>query len=305
MAAIVCDGLRKSYDSVRALDGMSFSVDAGCIGFVGPNGGGKTTTMRILAGLASPNAGRASVAGLDVVSARTAMQRQIGYLPQSPTFYGYMTAREVLTWTASLFGMDRRAASVRADELLGRLGLAGAAGRSVGTFSGGMKQRLGIAQALVHRPNVLILDEPVSALDPIGRREVLQLIEELKAEVTVFMSSHVLSDVERVADHLVIVHGGRVVVQADPAELRARYETPRFAFEVEPSDPDLTEMLRRQPWCKELERQGSSYSVLATDAAQGRAHLPRAVLDAGATLVSYGGASPTLEDIFVRVVADA
>lgn len=303
MAVIECRGLRKSYGRVEALRGLDFSVSGrGCVGFLGPNGAGKTTTLRILTGLARPSGGDARVLGLDVVRQRGLVARRVGYLAQSPAFCGHMSGEEFLAWVAELLGLERRAARARCEELLKLLGLWEARRRTIATYSGGMKQRLGIAQALVNRPDVVFFDEPVSSLDPLGRHELLGLIEELKSETTVFMSSHVLADVERVADTVIIVREGRVAAQASLRELQSRYASPVFELEVGRDDPDLTETLRRQPWVAEVVRLGGLYRVVAIDFARARAELPRLVLDAGATLVRYGTESPTLEEVFLRVV---
>lgn len=303
-ARIICHGLTKRYGSVEALKGLAFSVDGGgCIGFLGPNGAGKTTTIRILAGLARPTGGNASVDGLDVVTQRDQVQRRIGYLAQSPAFYNYMSGEEFMLWTASLFHMDGKTARSRTEEFLKRLGLWEARRRAIGGYSGGMRQRLGIAQALINRPALLFLDEPVSALDPTGRHEILGLIEELKQESTVFMSTHVLNDVERVCDRVIIVREGKVAVEASMGDLRQTYAAPVFTVEVGAHDPDLAAVLSTEPYVSGVRREGAVYRVAASDPVAARTRLPRAILDAGATLIRYGVDTPTLEDIFLKVVS--
>lgn len=303
MTRMICDGLTKRYGRVEALKGLSFSVaDGGCIGFLGPNGAGKTTTIRILAGLARPTGGRATVDGLDVVTQRDQVQKRMGYLAQSPAFYNYMSGAEFMQWTASLFHLDGKTARSRTEELLKRLGLWDVRRRAIGGYSGGMRQRLGIAQALINRPALLFLDEPVSALDPSGRHEILGLIAELKQESTVFMSTHVLNDVERVCDRVIIVREGKVAIEATMKDLRETYATPVFTVEVEAHDPDLTPALRTESYVSGVRREGSLYRVAASDPVAARTRLPRAILDAGATLIRYGVETPTLEDIFLKVV---
>jgi len=303
MTRIVCDGLTKRYGSVEALRGVSFTVEGGgCIGFLGPNGAGKTTTIRILAGLARPTGGKATIDGLNVVSQRDQVHRRIGYLAQSPAFYNYMTGEEFMHWTASLLHMDSATAHARTADLLKRLGLWDARRRTIGGYSGGMRQRFGIAQALMNRPALVFLDEPVSALDPTGRYEILGLIEELKQESMVFLSSHVLGDVERVCDRVIIVREGQVAVEAAMSDLRETYAAPVFTVEVGAHDPDLTDSLRALPYVNGVRREGSVYRVAASDPATARSRLPQSILDAGATLVRYGIDAPTLEDIFLKVV---
>lgn len=303
MAIIACENLTKRYGRVEALRGLTFAVESrGCIGFLGPNGAGKTTTIRILTGLAPASGGTAEVGGLDVARDRDKVRSRIGYLAQSPAFYNWMSGEEFLAFTASLFRLDPRAARLRSEELLKLLGLWDARRRAIGTYSGGMRQRLGIAQALINRPEIVFLDEPVSALDPIGRHEILGLIDKLKAETTVFMSSHVLADVERVADRVIIVHEGRVAAQAGMSELRQQYAAPVFEAEIDPHDPDITPALRNLPYVAGVRREGPLYRVAARDVMAARENLPRALLDAGAHLVRYGIQAPTLEDIFLKVV---
>ena len=218
-SAISMAGLTKHYPGVQALTDLSLEVPAGSIyGFLGPNGAGKSTTIKVLAGLTRPTRGSASVAGIPVV-AGPGYRREVGYLAQEPQFYDWMTGRETLRFVASLYPAADRAGDDGITAVLKRVGLADAADRRTATYSGGMRQRLGIAQALIGSPAVLLLDEPVSALDPIGRREVLDLMRELRGEVTVFYSTHILDDVERVSDHVAILDGGRLVRSAPTAEL--------------------------------------------------------------------------------------
>ena len=214
MAAIRIAGLHKSFGQVRALDGLSLTVEPGSVfGFLGPNGAGKTTAMRILTGLAHADAGQAWIDGLEVTAGRRRVGSRIGYLPQDPSFYPWMTAREFIDHVGRVFGLPAGERVARTEELLRLVGLADAAGRRVGGYSGGMGQRLGIAQALVNRPPVLLLDEPVSGLDPAGRKDLLELIEHLRGQCTVFMSTHILADVERVCDTVGIINRGRMAAE--------------------------------------------------------------------------------------------
>ena len=218
-SAISTVGLTKHYPGVAALTDLSLDVPAGSIyGFLGPNGAGKSTTIKLLAGLTRPSSGTASVAGVPV-QAGAGYRREVGYLAQEPHFYDWMSGPETLRFVASLYPAEGRADDARIAAILARVGLADARDRRTDTYSGVMRQRLGIAQALVGSPAVLLLDEPVSALDPIGRREVLDLMRELRGEVTVFYSTHILDDVERVSDHVAILDGGRLVRAAPTAEL--------------------------------------------------------------------------------------
>jgi ABC-2 type transport system ATP-binding protein len=200
-------GLRRK----RVLHGISFAVREGEIfGFVGPNGAGKTTTLKILMGLIRPTAGRARVLGHDV--RETAFRRHVGFLPENPYFYEYLTGREILGFYARLSGLRRALRDARIEALLEQVGLASAADARLRSYSKGMLQRIGIAQALVHDPSVIFLDEPMSGLDPIGRKEIRDLILRLRGEgKTVFMNTHILSDVELVCDRVAIISRGRIV----------------------------------------------------------------------------------------------
>src|SRR5690606_2726432 len=207
--AVVCvEGLVKGFRqdlgvrARRALDGVSFTVRRGEIfGFVGPNGAGKTTTLKILMGLIRPSAGRASVLGHDV--RETEYRRHVGFLPEAPYFYDYLTGREFLRFYARVCGVPRARRAARIAQLLDWVGLAHAGDARLRTYSKGMLQRVGIAQALVHDPQVVFLDEPMSGLDPIGRKEIRDLIRRLQGEgKTVFMNTHILSDVEMLCDRV-------------------------------------------------------------------------------------------------------
>jgi ABC-2 type transport system ATP-binding protein len=200
-------GLRRK----RVLHGISFGVREGEIfGFVGPNGAGKTTTLKILMGLIRPTSGRATILGHDV--RETAFRRHVGFLPENPYFYEYLTGREILSFYARLSGLPRAGRRAGIEALLEQVGLTHAADARLRTYSKGMLQRVGIAQALVHDPRVVFLDEPMSGLDPIGRKEIRDLILRLRAEgKTVFMNTHILSDVELVCDRVAIIARGRIV----------------------------------------------------------------------------------------------
>jgi ABC-2 type transport system ATP-binding protein len=188
------------------------------------------------------------------------------------------------------------------EEVLAQVGLAEAARRRVSGYSGGMQQRLGLAQALVHRPRVLILDEPLSALDPLGRRDVITLIAGLRGATTVFFSSHILGDVDRVCDHVAILSRGRLIAQETMVGLKERYAQPVFSIELAGDAAALAAALRAQPWATEVTASGTHLRVLVRDVARAEREVPAAVVASGATLVRYEQVLPTLEDIFIRLV---
>ena len=211
--------VQKSFGSRQVLKDITFSVPEHSIfGFIGPNGAGKTTSMKILLGLLKPDAGKITVCGKTVTFGQNETNQYIGYLPDVPEFYDFMTPREYLMFCGEITGMPVKEAKERAKELLIMVGLDQEKRRIKG-FSRGMKQRLGIAQALFNRPRLLICDEPTSALDPIGRKEILDILVQAKKETTVIFSTHILSDVERICDKIAFLHQGEIVLQGDLAEI--------------------------------------------------------------------------------------
>jgi len=306
--AIRTTGLTRRYGHVLALDRLDLAVPARSVfGLLGPNGAGKTTTLRILAGLTQPTSGSATVAGIEVGAAGMGLQRRIGVLDQEPRYYGWMTGRELVTLAGRLHGLRGTDLRRRVDELLELVGLTGAARRRIGGYSGGMRQRIGIAQALVGRPPVLILDEPVSSLDPEGRRDLLSLIGTLKTEANVLFSTHVLNDVERVCDRVGILNGGRLLAEAPLEQLLEAYAQPRFRLEAEAGSPEgiaaLEARLGAEPWVARVSRDGERLSVDVSELEGASTRILELVLAAGIGLVSFERQRPDLEDVFLRIVA--
>src|SRR4029079_3044966 len=257
----------KRFGDAVALDGIDLAVPQGSVfGFLGPNGAGKTTALRILTGLARQTSGEARILGQNASATGSAVRAQIGYLPDVPGFYSWMTALELVEYAGRIFGNERRALRERAESLLEMAGLTGVR-QKVGGFSRGMKQRLGIAQALINAPSVLLLDEPTSALHPIGRRDVLEMISSLRGRTTVFFSTHILADVERVCDTVAILDRGRVVANAPIAELKRRAAVDRLVVEVDGDATTLISGLRSQPWLQSMDQAdgGSRLTLTVTD----------------------------------------
>ena len=307
MTAVRTKSLHKRYGQVRALDGLDLAVETGSVyGFLGPNGAGKTTAIRILTGLAKPTSGEAWVTDVGVGQSTSETARSIGYLPQDPAFYPWMTGRGFLDYVGRVFGLSTVERDTRTKELLATVGLTEAAERKVGGYSGGMRQRLGLAQALVNRPSVLLLDEPVSALDPAGRKEVLDLIEGLRGQCTVLMSTHILDDVERVCDTVGIISGGRMVTQEKREDLLSRYAEP--VFEVEAVGATNEHLLR---WAKALDKvtwiestsvHGQRARIVVGDVHTAHRELLSSAVQAGLVLARYEMVRPSLEDVFLRLV---
>lgn len=246
-AAIRTAELTKVYGEKRALDAVDLVVEEGSVfGFLGPNGAGKTTMLRLLTGLARPTGGSVQILGQDVATAGNAVRAQIGFLPDVPGFYEWMKAEEFLRFAGGLFGIGRRELDERLEVLLDLAGLANV-DTKIGGYSRGMKQRLGLAQALINAPRLLLLDEPTSALDPMGRKEILDMLVSLRGRTTVFFSTHILADVERVCDTVAILDYGRVVAHAPIAELKARYGQQKVVVEVTSGADQLAEQTDNKP----------------------------------------------------------
>jgi ABC-2 type transport system ATP-binding protein len=307
-AAIRCEGLTRHYGDVVALQDLNLSVPYGSIfGFLGRNGAGKTTTMRLLVGLGHPTAGRAWIAGMETTNTDSHAREKFGYLPQDPAFYSWMTPREYLDYAGRLFGMPDADRKTRIEEMLELVDLKDAARRKIGGFSGGMHQRMGIAQALLHRPPVLLLDEPTSSLDPAGRYKVLDLLNKLRGTVTVFFSSHILADVERICDTIAIIHKGQLLLVAGRDELRERYPLNTAILELDSASPPWPEAmiadLQAQPWITGVTQDKAVLRAVVNDVARGKQALLSLVLQQGVILTRYEWVRPTLEEIFLKVSA--
>ena len=308
MAAIKCEGLTKRYGNVVALDSLDLSIkERSIFGFLGPNGAGKTTTIKLLVGLSNPTAGRARVAGQEVTPEAIGLRKKIGYLPEVPAFYNWMNGPEFLGFVGELHHLSKAEIKNRSDELLELVELKEVAKRRIGGYSRGMRQRLGIAQALMNKPEVLFLDEPCSALDPIGRREVLELIKRLSAGATVFMSTHILSDVERVCDFVGIINQGKLVMTSSMEELQHRYTRSVFELEFEEDASLLVAELQAVPWMDKVEQVevngAPALRLRVTDINTAKRELPAIVIASGLTLLRYELTLPSLEDIFIELVA--
>ncbi len=308
-SAIHCEGLTRRYGAVTALDALSLDVPQGAIfGLLGPNGAGKTTLAHLLTGLARPTAGRATVAGYDIATGGVALRKRISVLEQQPNYYTWMKGRELLEFTGQLFGLRGAALRSRVDEVLATTGLSDAANRGIGGYSGGMRQRLGLAQALMNRPEVLFLDEPASALDPAGRYEILQSIADLHAQATVFMSTHILADVERICDHVAILDHGKLIVAATVADLQERYARPTYEIELEPHQTEglatLEALLRAEPWAESVTQRQDTLRVGVRDTHAASYALAPLCARAGVALARLERGRPSLEEIFLRLTEE-
>lgn len=288
--------LKKSFGDKTVLDGLSLTVPEGSIfGFVGKNGAGKTTAMKLILGLLKADAGQITVAGERVQYGNTPTNRHIGYLPDVPEFYGFMTAPEYLNFCGQISALQGNGLKNRCQELLELVGLAGERHR-IGGFSRGMKQRLGIAQALLGNPRLLICDEPTSALDPVGRKEILDILLTVRQQTTVLFSTHILSDVERICTDVAFLQNGCIQLQGKVAEIRASYRTDTYAIELErPADAAV---LRQAFPSMVLAGQQLTFDAVSCDVSK----VLRLVADQHLSLIKFERVEPTLESLFMEVV---
>ena len=233
MDMLSIENLKKSFGDKEVLRGFNLNVpEKSIFGFIGKNGAGKTTTMKTILGLIKADEGEITVAGEKVVFGQTSTNRYIGYLPDVPEYYAFMTPTEYLRFCGEITGLSKAENIKRTEELLELVGLKGEKHRIKG-FSRGMKQRLGIAQALLNKPKLLICDEPTSALDPVGRKEILDILLSAKNETTVLFSTHILSDVERICTDIAFLNEGKVAIQGTLDEIKSTYRTDEYIIETE------------------------------------------------------------------------
>lgn len=296
--------LKKSFGNLEVLKEISFEIEKGkTYGFLGQNGAGKTTTMNILTGLMDFNGGEIYLDGEKFDKNKKHLLKKVGYLPQSPVFYGYMTAYEYLSFIGELSDLSPSKIKSRSKELLEIMGLKDAAHRKVGGYSGGMKQRFGLAVALFNEPELLILDEPTSALDPEGRAEILQLIKSLKKEgMTVFLSTHILSDVERICDEVSIIHHGEIILSDNLRHLKNQYIQPVYDVEFEQDCTDLTVMLSSFDWIHKVKVKENKASIYVKSIDDAKKELFRVLSNYDNSCVGFNLRKSDLEDIFIRLV---
>jgi ABC-2 type transport system ATP-binding protein len=305
MKTIEASELRKTYKhGVRALDGVTFAVDAGVIfGLLGPNGAGKSSVVKILTTLSLADSGEARVGGLDVVRQADRVRRSIGVVGQRAGFDPDATGRENLEMQAAFYGLARTDRRVRVEELLGRFSLGDSAGRLVKTYSGGMQRRLDIALGLVHRPQVLFLDEPTTGLDPEVRAELWREIERLAGdeEMTILLTTHYLEEADRLASRLAIVDRGRIVAEGSPDELKSELRGDAVQVElVEAASSHAGAAVSQVPGLSDLIVEGRRLRARAADGAAALPSLVTALEQSGVRVASASIARPSLDDVYLR-----
>ncbi len=299
MSLVTISNLTKKFNDATAVNKLSLQLKKGvCTALLGPNGAGKTTTLNILAGIMEQTEGEITFTGVK----KSDFRKYIGYLPQYPVFYGWMTGREYLQYVGELSFLSKKAANAKAEELLELVGIADAKKKKISGYSGGMKQRLGIAQALMNDPQLLILDEPVSALDPIGRREVITLMEKLKETTTILFSTHVLHDAEEICDHIYIIKDGEMAVSGSLEELQKNHEQPTIYVEIEKELPNLKTDIKNYTFVSELvSNSPKTLTVTVTDVEQARSELLNYFVKNEVPIRKFELVRTSLEDLFLKV----
>ncbi|MGA9532867.1 MAG: ABC transporter ATP-binding protein [Anaerolineales bacterium] len=301
--------LSKSFDGTDALKNLNLTVEENSIfGFLGPNGAGKTTTMKLLLGLIRPTAGSASVFGMDIASDSGEIRSRIGYLPQEPRFYEHMTARETLDFTLRFFFSGPESLlQERIDETLALVGLTEKADRPVKGFSGGERQRLGIAQAQINYPDLLILDEPAASLDPLGRHDVLEVMRRLRKHATIFYSTHILDDVQHISDTVAILNNGELVAHGPIETLLAGSGGAVFSIGLRGDASEVQERLNSLPWVTDIQSTDDEglprLLVSVSDESAAEVELLPTVLQSdGVVVIDYGRRRYELEEFFMDIV---
>lgn len=301
MALLTVSDLTKEYDGNLVVNHINFQFQPRkCVALIGPNGAGKTTTLRMLSGLIKPTSGTVTFKGIEQ---NEDIRKYIGYLPQYPVFYSWMSGKEFLVYVGRLAYLSKEEAVKRSETLLERVGLKGAINKRIGKYSGGMKQRLGIAQVMIHHPKLLMLDEPVSSLDPIGRRDVLTLMDELKKDMAILFSTHILSDADEVSDELLLLHEGQIVESGSMDELRQKYQTAEIELGFQDDIVNYQVAVDNLPSVKRCYMDRNLLHVTANDIFKARKEILTVAANEDWPLTSYTIDRTSLEDMFMKVVS--
>ena len=303
------DELCKNYNGIEALKNLNLKVRRNSIyGFLGPNGAGKTTTIKLLLGLIKPTSGTGSIFNHDIIRESLDIRARVGYLPQDPRFYENMTAREILRFTARFFfSGPKNEIKKRINEMLELVVISDKADRPIKGFSGGERQRLGIAQAMINYPDLLILDEPTASLDPLGRHMILELMEKLREYSTIFYSTHILDDVQRVSDTVGILNRGVMVAKGNVDKLLAGSDKTIYLVTLKGNAETSYKKISEQPWITNIEsqekREQTKWQITVSDDNLAEENLLRLILAEGNVRVTdYRIKKYELEEIFLQVV---
>ena len=301
MKAIEIKNLSKTFKETKAVDDISINVEKGSIyGFLGPNGAGKTTTIKMITGLIKPDAGSIYIDGEKSEFSKFNKNINIGFLPDVPEYYSYMKSWEFLQLCAKLYEMND--IKKRVDEVIEISGLKGVKSK-IGSYSRGMKQRLGLAQALISKPSVIILDEPTSALDPVGRKEMLDLIYSMKGIATVLFSTHILSDVERICDTVGIINKGKLLVEDNIENLKNLHNTKNILLNVNGNSFEkIKSVFENTSWVDSVKKDNNQTVLSVNDIDKAQNDIARVLYENRISLKSMSVEEPDLEKIFIKVV---
>ena len=310
MPGILVDGLEKKFESVTAVDQLSFEVDEGeVLGLLGPNGAGKTTTVRMLACLISPTGGSASVGGFAVTHEQSKVRQKVGILTENPCLYERLTAYENMEFFAEAYGVSpREERKERIRELLEFFNLWNRRGGKVAHFSKGMKQKLAIARALVHKPPVLLLDEPTTGLDPESAKEVRDMITRLSSREkrAILLCTHRLEDAEKLCDHVMIVNRGRCIAAGTPESLREKLvDVPVLEVVLKVESPEVADTIRRIPLVRSLQADGPRLLITVDDPSSTTPEIVDAIVRADGLVLSVSPLKPSIEEIYLRLIGEA
>ncbi|MCA1054495.1 ABC transporter ATP-binding protein [Rossellomorea aquimaris] len=290
--------LEKRYKEKHAVERITFQLKQGnCTALIGPNGAGKTTSLNMLAGLIEPTGGKIHTPGHS-----GDIRSMIGYLPQYPSFFEWMSGFEYLQFSGEIAGLSKAKSRQRSEELVEMVGLSEGKDRKIHHYSGGMKQRLGIAQALIHQPKLIILDEPVSALDPFGRREVLDLLQRLKEETTILFSTHILNDAEQVCDEVLFLYNGKLIEQGSLSDIKSKHQTLSLRIEFEGRPTPYIDDLKGLPWVDSVKEEHDSLLLQVEELKRDRNRLFKLISEGEWPVVKVESSKLSLEDLFMKVM---
>ncbi|MGJ6525994.1 ABC transporter ATP-binding protein [Listeria monocytogenes] len=299
MKKLEIQGLEKKYNGKWVIKGIDLTInEKECVALIGPNGAGKSTMINMIVQILTQDEGQITLDGQNAKSVR----EKIGFLPQYPEFYGWMSATECLHFMGKLSNMEKTDLKTRIKEVLILVGLEESANKKISTYSGGMRQRLGIAQAILHRPELLVLDEPVSALDPIGRREMMLLLDKLKKEITILFSTHILKDAEEICDRIAIIKNGELVSDKTVVQLMEEESSPVFDVEFSGDSEAWQTLLLQNEHVEKIERVGMVYQVYTTNQKAGSEAILKSLLQIEGEFIRVENRHQSLEEIFMEKV---
>ncbi|MBS4178881.1 ABC transporter ATP-binding protein [Lederbergia citrea] len=300
MTVLEIENLSKQYKNKKAVQNIKFTLEAGkCTALLGPNGAGKTTTLNMIAGLLTPTSGTIRS---PLLNSKQDLRQLIGFLPQYTSFYGWMSGKEYVMFAGELCGLTKKEAESRTEYLLNLVGLEEGKNRKISQYSGGMKQRLGIAQALIHKPKLILLDEPVSALDPFGRREVLELMRNLKNETTILFSTHILNDAEEVSDNVLFMNDGKIIEKGSLTEVKQRNAENLMFLKF---DQPASRYVKSFETCESIEEinvNNDTISLSLQDVAHAKSDILQIIARENLPIIKIELSTASLEDIFMKVV---